>query len=87
MGIAQAVGYPVFALAILYVFLVIYLLFEAYNSNVVITKEDLLLDDMEDVAIEKLTDEISFRLLATRKHPDYKWLKDKLKKIDNGTYR
>ena len=27
---------------------------------------------------EKLADEISFRLLATKKHPDYEWLKEVL---------
>jgi|TARA_B110000908_G_C10175426_1_gene413017 hypothetical protein len=27
----------------------------------------------------ELADEISFRLLATKNHPDYKWLKQKLK--------
>ena len=27
---------------------------------------------------KKLADEISFRLLATRKHPDYEWLCTKL---------
>ena len=32
-----------------------------------------------DKKIEKLADEISFKLLATRNHPDYKWLKEKLK--------
>lgn len=32
---------------------------------------------MED--IEKLADEISFRLLATKDHPDYDWLKERLK--------
>ena len=31
------------------------------------------------VQIDKLADEISFRLLATRSHPDYEWLKQKLK--------
>tara|TARA_R100001440_G_scaffold11806_1_gene20938 strand:- start:359 stop:478 length:120 start_codon:yes stop_codon:yes gene_type:complete len=29
--------------------------------------------------VEKLADEISFRLLATKDHPDYKWLLNKLK--------
>jgi hypothetical protein len=28
---------------------------------------------------DKLADEISFRLLATKSHPDYEWLKQKLK--------
>jgi|TARA_B110000908_G_C10190582_1_gene420277 hypothetical protein len=27
----------------------------------------------------KLADEISFKLLATKNHPDYEWLKEKLK--------
>jgi hypothetical protein len=30
--------------------------------------------------MKKLTDKISFRLLATRKHNDYDWLHDTLKK-------
>jgi hypothetical protein len=30
----------------------------------------------------KLAEEISFRLLATRNHPDYNWLVDKLKRKD-----
>lgn len=29
--------------------------------------------------VEKLADEISFRLLATKDHPDYEWLKQILK--------
>jgi len=29
-----------------------------------------------------LADEISFKLLATRNHPDYEWLKEKLKNHD-----
>ena len=29
--------------------------------------------------LEKLADEISFKLLATRNHPDYEWLKERLK--------
>ena len=29
--------------------------------------------------IEKLANEISFRLLETKDHPDYEWLKEKLK--------
>lgn len=33
-------------------------------------------------SIESLTDEISFRLLATKNHPDYEWLKQTLK--NNG---
>ena len=31
--------------------------------------------------IKKLTDVISFRLLATRKHPDYDWLEETLKEF------
>jgi hypothetical protein len=31
--------------------------------------------------LEKITDEISFRLLATRKHPDYEWLYNRLKEF------
>ena len=36
-----------------------------------------------DKNVEKLADEISFRLLATKNHPDYKWLKEVLKKWKN----
>ena len=32
-----------------------------------------------DKKIKKLADDISFRLLATRNHPEYKWLKKRLK--------
>ena len=31
--------------------------------------------------IKKLADVISFRLLATRKHPDYNWLEETLKEF------
>ena len=31
--------------------------------------------------IEKIAEEISFRLLATKDHPDYEWLKEQLKKL------
>ena len=33
--------------------------------------------------IEKIAEEISFRLLATKDHPDYEWLKEILKKWKN----
>ena len=33
--------------------------------------------------IEKIAKEISFRLLATKDHPDYEWLKEILKKWKN----
>tara|TARA_B110000285_G_scaffold3418_1_gene3589 strand:+ start:1615 stop:1737 length:123 start_codon:yes stop_codon:yes gene_type:complete len=36
---------------------------------------------MSDVEIQKLADEISFRLMATTKHPDHIWLVDRLKKL------
>jgi len=29
--------------------------------------------------IEKIAEEISFKLLATKDHPEYEWLKEKLK--------
>ena len=35
--------------------------------------------------IEKIADEISFRLLATKDHPDYEWLKEKLKELWKNT--
>jgi len=31
----------------------------------------------------KLADEISFRLLATKNHPEYEWLVKKLEEINN----
>ena len=31
--------------------------------------------------IEKIAKEISFRLLATKDHPDYEWLKEILKEL------
>ena len=34
-----------------------------------------------DKEIEKTAEEISFRLLATKDHPDYEWLKEQLKKL------
>ena len=36
---------------------------------------------MSEEEIKKLADEISFRLMATNKHPDYMWLVDRLKKL------
>ena len=36
-----------------------------------------------DKEIEKLANEISFRLLATKDHPDYEWLKEIIKKWKN----
>ena len=30
-------------------------------------------------SLEELVDRISFRLLATRKHPNYEWLKEEIK--------
>ena len=36
-----------------------------------------------DPQVEKLADEISFKLLATRNHPDYEWLNKKLKTWKN----
>ena len=36
---------------------------------------------MKSDEIKKLADVISFRLLATRKHPDYNWLEETLKEF------
>ena len=36
--------------------------------------------------IEKIAEEISFRLLATKDHPDYEWLKETLKELWKSTY-
>jgi hypothetical protein len=36
---------------------------------------------MDKDEINKLADEISFRLLATNKHPDQQWLIERLKKF------
>lgn len=35
---------------------------------------------------KKIADEISFRLLATKKHPDYEWLLKKLKQIKSNKH-
>ena len=32
-------------------------------------------------SIDKIAEEISFKLLATRNHPDHEWLKEKLKEL------
>tara|TARA_R110002167_G_scaffold99127_1_gene260205 strand:- start:89 stop:319 length:231 start_codon:yes stop_codon:yes gene_type:complete len=34
-----------------------------------------------DLQIEKIAEEISFKLLATKSHPDYEWLKEKLEEL------
>ena len=36
---------------------------------------------MKDEDIKKLADKISFKLLATKKHPNHQWLVDLLKQI------
>ena len=36
---------------------------------------------MSEEEIQKIADEISFRLLATKYHDDYEWLINKLKEI------
>jgi|TARA_B110000879_G_scaffold36147_1_gene50036 hypothetical protein len=36
---------------------------------------------MSDEEINKIANEISFRLIATNKHPDHIWLVDRLKKL------
>ena len=36
-----------------------------------------------DKEIEKIAEEISFRLLATKDNPEYEWLKEKLKTCIN----
>lgn len=38
---------------------------------------------MNEEEIIKLADEISFRLMATNKHPDQQWLIDRLTKAQN----
>ena len=44
-------------------------LVEQYNRNRKIE------DHIKTVSTDELADEISFRLLATKDHPDYEWLK------------
>jgi len=39
-----------------------------------------------DKEVEKIAEEISFRLLATKDHPDYEWLKETLKKLWKKTF-
>ena len=34
-----------------------------------------------DLQIEKIAEEISFKLLATKSHPDYEWLTEKLEEL------
>jgi hypothetical protein len=50
--------------------------YECFKTRTTITANDIKLDAMQQDT--KLADEISFRLLATRKHPDYNWLVEKL---------
>ncbi len=38
---------------------------------------------MNEEEINKLADEISFMLMATIKHPDHKWLVDRLRRAQN----
>jgi len=38
---------------------------------------------MNEEDIKKLADEISFRLMATNKHPDHQWLIDRLNQAQN----
>ena len=38
---------------------------------------------MNEEEIIKLADEISFKLMATNKHPDHKWLVDRLTQAQN----
>jgi len=37
---------------------------------------------MSEEELKNLADEISLRLLATKNHPDYEWLINKLKEIN-----
>ena len=41
----------------------------------------LYFNKIMDKEIKKIADEISFRLLATKDHPDYEWLVSLLKSI------
>lgn len=38
---------------------------------------------MNEEEIIKLADEISFKLMATNKHPDHNWLVDRLRRAQN----
>jgi hypothetical protein len=40
---------------------------------------------MEEEKIKKYVEEISFRLLATKNHDDYEWLKDLLTTMIKGS--
>ena len=52
---------------------------DQYNRNRM-AKDHI--SSIEDIKIvRKLTDEISFRLMATNKHPDYHWLHQKLQEL------
>ena len=52
--------------------------YRMYNENETYLQQAEILRKKLDKR-SKLADEISFKLLATKKHPDYKWLKEKLK--------
>ena len=70
---------------LVYATIVVLCIWEACSSASTVTNETdeyfrLRNKKLEDVALEKLVDEISFKLLATRKHSDWQWLKEKLKK-------
>jgi|TARA_R100000541_G_scaffold55428_1_gene64311 hypothetical protein len=38
---------------------------------------------MNEEEINRLADEISFRLMATKEHPDHEWLVGRLRKAQN----
>ena len=54
-------------------------------TNPKVKKRTFIYNSLMDKEIEKIAEEISFRLLATKDHPDYEWLKEQLKKLWKNT--
>ena len=53
--------------------------YEFFTTPITPPDVDINQEEVKMSEAHKLADEISFRLLATREHPDYDWLKEKLK--------
>lgn len=53
--------------------------YEFFTTPITPPDVDINQEEVKMPEAHKLADEISFRLLATREHPDYDWLKEKLK--------
>ena len=53
--------------------------YEFFTTPITPPDVDINQEEVKMSEAHKLADEISFRLLATREHLDYDWLKEKLK--------